>query len=440
MTTEDLVELQFDSLRRLELTRQHLVILRDPQTRQGLPIHLITTEADALEVAFRARQYGDELPFPQETSQRLLDSLGAQVQRVVINALAGQTLYATVTITQGAQMREVDMRLSEALALAVRMGAPISITRSLLETAATLDLTTQASLPPPEELEARGKDIPNLGREERLQWEDAVHSTIAVYQRRRPQEFSNRLWAWLIESLTDAREDISAAELRALDLATAFPTHEVTWDEQPVVAIRLPDQRETAWLLVPPLVWEKITRQLQWLREPRQKKERAPGVANPIPDVLPPQILQKAEEHLARLVEMPEVRTAFLLNPHGRVSAWKGPDTQEVLQRYSDSRNDLSGPTSLTNEHELRHQLGHQPQDISTVPYLEKKAIRQEPREEISAKRIDAGRMVFSSGDGWRLVFFTDRDVRDMKEERRQLIHQAWKELLRDVLTQRASD
>jgi hypothetical protein len=28
---------------------------------------------------------------------------------------------------------------------------------------------------------------------------------------------------------------------------------------------------------------------------------------------LPPRILQQAEEHLARLVEMPEVRTAFLL-------------------------------------------------------------------------------------------------------------------------------
>jgi bifunctional DNase/RNase len=134
MITEDLVELQFDSLRRLELTRQHLVILRDPQTRHGLPIPLTTTEADALEVAFRARQYGNEFPFPQDASQRLLESLGVQLQRVVINALAGQTLYATVTITQGAQTREVDMRLSEALVLAVRMGTPISITRSLCAT------------------------------------------------------------------------------------------------------------------------------------------------------------------------------------------------------------------------------------------------------------------------------------------------------------------
>src|SRR5439155_10399082 len=125
-------------------------------------------------------------------------------------------------------------------------------------------------------------------------------------------------------------------------------------------------------------------------------------------------------EPLARLVEMPEVRTAFLLNPEGRVSVWQGPDTQEALQRYSESRNDLSGPTSLTNERELRRQLGHQPQNISAVPYIEKKAIRQEQREEISARRIDAGRMVYSSGEGWRLVVFADRE---MKEERRQQIY-----------------
>ncbi len=48
MTTDDLVELQVDSLRTLLLTRQHLVILRDPQTERGLPIRLTASEADAL--------------------------------------------------------------------------------------------------------------------------------------------------------------------------------------------------------------------------------------------------------------------------------------------------------------------------------------------------------------------------------------------------------
>ncbi|HEV2655224.1 MAG TPA: bifunctional nuclease domain-containing protein [Ktedonobacteraceae bacterium] len=438
MVTEDLIELHFDTMRRLILTRQHLVVLRDTQTKRGLPVPLTSVEADNLEVAFRARQYGDELSLPQDTSQRLLESLGAQFQRVMINALAGQTLYATITIVQGTQTHKVDMRLSEALSLAVRMKAPIFITRPLFEAAATLDLTTQTSLPSQDELEARGKDISKVGRQERLQWEEAVHSTIAAYQSRRTEEFSGRLWAWLIESLTGARENIAAAELRALDLATSFPTREVTWDEQPMVAIQLPDRRETGWLLVPPLVWEKITRQLQGLRRPGQKKERTPGTAPSLPDILPLEILQRAEEKLAQLVEMAEVRTVFLLNPRGIVSACKGPDTQEALQRYCDNRDDLDGPDgprSLANEHEILSQIGPQPQNISAVPYIDRRAIKQEQREEISARRHDSGRMVLGINNSWRMVVFGDRE---MKEEKRHQVHQLFREL-RDILLQSVS-
>src|SRR5215467_7519769 len=77
MTTDALVELQIDSLRTLLLTRQHLVILRDPQTERGLPIRLTASEADALVVALRARRDTSDLPIPQDFSQRLLESFGA---------------------------------------------------------------------------------------------------------------------------------------------------------------------------------------------------------------------------------------------------------------------------------------------------------------------------------------------------------------------------
>src|SRR5258708_6210366 len=284
MTTDDLVELQIDSLRTLLLTRQHLVILRDPQTERGLPIRLTASEADALDMAFfYARREANELPFPQDLSQRLLESFGAQLQRVVINALAGQTLYATLTMTQGSQTREVDMPLSESLALAVRMGAPISITRSLFDTAATLDLTTQTSVSSWQELEARGKDVQNLGREERIQLEEEVRRAMTAHGRSRPEEFSERLWAFLLESLTGTQDDIPAAELRALDVATTLPTREITWDEQPMIAIRLPDQRETAWILVRPSIWGTIAKGLQHFRELEHNEEQAPTVAKPVP-------------------------------------------------------------------------------------------------------------------------------------------------------------
>jgi RNA polymerase sigma-70 factor (ECF subfamily) len=431
MTTDDLVELQIDSLRTLLLTRQHLVILRDPQTERGIPIRLTASEADALIIALRARRDPNELPFPQEPSQRLLESFGAQLQRVVINALAGQTLYATLTIRRGAQTHEVDMRLSEALVLAVRMGARLFITRALLATVATLDLTTQARSSSWEELEGRGKDMPTLGREERLQLEEATRRAMAEYRHSRPDEFSERLWAFLLESLSGARDDISAAELRALDVATAFPTREVTWDEQPMVAIRLPDQRETAWILVRPSIWERLVQALQHLREPEPEENRAPIAASPLPDVLPPQMQQRVEECLAQLVELPELRTALLLNSQGTLSAWKGPETQDTLQRFSSKLfRDISGHPPLANERELKLQLGHQPQKASAA-YGDKKAVMQELPGKFGGVMVAA---VHPSG--WRLVvIFAEKPARDLKEETHQSIRQARQEMS-DILTQ----
>ncbi len=429
MITDDLVELQIDSLRTLLLTRQHLVILRDPQTERGLPIRLTASEADALVVALRTRRDANELPFPQDLSQRLLESFGAQLQRVVINALAGQTLYATLTMRQGTQTHELDMRLSEALALAVRVGAPLSITRSLLATAATLDLTTQASASSWQELEARGKDIQNLGREERLQLEEAMRRAMAAYRHSRPEEFSERLWALLLESLTG--DDISAAELRALDVAIAFPTREVIWDEQPMLAIRLPDQRETAWILVRPSIWERIVHALQHLREPEPDEKRAPIAATPLPDVLPPQMQQRVEESLAQLVELPELRTALLLNPQGTLSAWKGPDDQDTLQRFSSKLfHDISQHVPLANERELNFQLGRQPQKASAA-YGDKKAVLQELPGKLGGVMVAA-----VHPGGWRLVvIFAEKPARDLKEETHQRIRQTRQELS-DILTQ----
>ena len=431
MTTDDLVELQIDSLRTLLLTRHHLVILRDPQTERGLPIRLTASEVDALAMALRAQKEASVLPFPQDPSQSLLESLGAQLQRVVINALAGQTLYATLWIRQGRQTHEVDMRLSEALALAVRMGAQIFITRSLLATMAKLDLTTQASVASWEELEARGKDLQTLGREERLQLEEAMRSVMVAYRPNRPEEFSERLWAFLLEMLTGSREALSAAQLRALDVAAAFPTREVTWDEQPLVAIRLPDRRETAWMLVQPSTWERIMRALQHLREPESDEKQVPLAAPPLPDVLPPQMQQRVEESLARLVELPELRTALLLNAQGALSAWKGPDTQDTLQRFSSKLfSNISGHAPLANEYELKLQLGRQPQKATTA-YGDKKAVLQELPGKFGGVMVAA---VHPSG--WRLVvIFAEKPARDLSEETHQGIRQA-KQELSGILTQ----
>jgi RNA polymerase sigma-70 factor, ECF subfamily len=421
MMIGDLVTLHVDSLRRWLFTRQYQVVLRDPASSRALPVSLSEAEFNPLEVAFRVRQTTDALSFPQDLAQRLLESFQADLQQVVINALAGQTLYATATIKQGKRLREVDMRLAEALVLAVRVDAPIFIERSLFETTASRAQTHFASLSADEDLLPKGKERQNLGREERLQWEEAVRHRYTTTRSKRPEPFWVRLWAMLLVSLTGSPDAISETELRTLDFATTFPTREITWDTQPMLAIRLLDQRETSWLLVPPALWKKITQQWQALRDPGQSNEPAPLATNPVADVLTPRVQQQAEEILARLVELPEVRTALLLNPGGKVSVWNGPETQETLQRSCDASKDLSRPL-LAPEHEP----GQQGQNVFVQFFVKPLVPEQEQPETPGANRL-----LFFHRSGWRLVvFFGESHAEEVKEETHQRVEAAWREVL----------
>jgi hypothetical protein len=273
--------------------------------------------------------------------------------------------------------------------------------------------------------------MPTLGREDRLQLEEEMRRAMAAYRPSRIEDFSERLWALLLESLTGSRYDISAAELRALDVATAFPTREVTWDEQPMMAIRLPNQRETAWILVRPSIWERIVQALQHLRDVEPGENHAPTAVTPLPEVLPPQMQQQVEECLAQIVALPELRTALLLNAQGTLSAWKGPDTPDTLQRFSSKLfRDVSGHPPLANERELSLQLGHQPQKVSAA-YGDKKAVMQELPEKIGGVMVAP---VHPSG--WRLVvIFAEKPARDLSEETHQSIRQKRQELS-DILKQ----
>lgn len=442
MSTSTMVELEVFAVHLLLLTQQHVAVLRDPQTERGFAVRLSAAESDALITSFGIRQNKDAWPFLQDLSQRLLESMGAQLQRVTINTLAGQSLYATLTLEQEGQKHEVDARLSEVLALAVRTGTPLFIARSLFDTAATLDLTATAEARSWQELETRGKDIQKQGREERLRLEEDVRGIVAPRGHLRPSTLPERLWAWLLEGLTGSQNGISVAELRVLDLATALPIREVTWDEQPMIAIRLPDQardvlphqRETAWTLVRPEIWEGITHMVQRLQKPEHNeadKAPTPPMADPFPDGLPLQIQQRVEERLAWLIEEPELRTAFLLNPQGTVAIWRGADTEETVQRFGKKlfSDHQSMHTPLANADELQRQLGDQPH--KGVPASgNKKALRQDlPKE--------AGGIIGTGvhPGGWQMVvIFEGKNARDLKEETHQRLQQARKDL-REILT-----
>jgi len=130
----DRVAVKIDSIRTQPDTDNHrVVVLREEGADRILPIWIGNWEADAIDMAMRGQQ--PDRPMTHDLTLRLLEALGAQVQQVVLTRLVEKTFYADIQLAQDGKTQQVDARPSDALALAVRAGAPIYVTRSLLAAA-----------------------------------------------------------------------------------------------------------------------------------------------------------------------------------------------------------------------------------------------------------------------------------------------------------------
>jgi RNA polymerase sigma factor (sigma-70 family) len=131
--TEAMIEMTVDDvLAQLEDERpgeQRVVLLREKEGERLLPIWVGPPEGNAL-----ALHLGSELPLRPLTidlAARLLEVTGARIERVVISRLHESVFYASVVVGR----EEVDARPSDALNLAVRVGAPIYVGEEVLEQA-----------------------------------------------------------------------------------------------------------------------------------------------------------------------------------------------------------------------------------------------------------------------------------------------------------------
>ena len=103
--------------------KQPIVLLKAVDTNKFLPIWIGHPEAAAILMKLQ----GATTPRPM-THDLLVDMLGeldAQCTRVAVTELRENTFYAQITLSVNGRDVEIDSRPSDALALAVRTGAPI---------------------------------------------------------------------------------------------------------------------------------------------------------------------------------------------------------------------------------------------------------------------------------------------------------------------------
>lgn len=128
-----MVEVEIDSIRVSLMSQHRIVILKDMTSDRFLPIWIGPYEAEAITVSLQEMEVAR--PLTHDLLRNVLETLGAEVQRVNITELKDDVFYARIIVSVNEERMEIDSRPSDALALAVRVHVPIYVDEEVMEEA-----------------------------------------------------------------------------------------------------------------------------------------------------------------------------------------------------------------------------------------------------------------------------------------------------------------
>lgn len=132
----DLVEMTVDSIRVHMPTGQHVVILKEKTADRYLPIWIGINEANA--IALKITGITPERPITHDLLANVLGAVELNVDRIVVTSLANEVFYARIVASIDGRQMEIDSRPSDAIAVAVRVGAGIYVAPDVLDRAGVL--------------------------------------------------------------------------------------------------------------------------------------------------------------------------------------------------------------------------------------------------------------------------------------------------------------
>ena len=109
----------------------YIVILRDEQNSDMLPIWVGKSEASA--ISFALENVAPPRPLTHDFMKSILDNVDAKVLSAVVTDLKDNTYYAKVHLWYGDSEYSIDARPSDAIALALRAEAPIFTKEEVLQ-------------------------------------------------------------------------------------------------------------------------------------------------------------------------------------------------------------------------------------------------------------------------------------------------------------------
>ncbi len=111
-------------------TGSPIVVLHDLENRKALPIWIGSAEASA--IIRKIENLGVVRPMTHDLICSIIDKTGYVLDRIEINNVEKETYYATLYLKKDDDELEIDARPSDAIAVAMRMDAPIFVAAKVL--------------------------------------------------------------------------------------------------------------------------------------------------------------------------------------------------------------------------------------------------------------------------------------------------------------------
>jgi uncharacterized protein len=114
-----------------EMREQQIIVLKEVDGERTFPIVIGNSEAYAINR--RLKGESPARPLTHDLLANVIEQMGGTINRIEINNLQDHTFFARIHIRQNGQMREVDSRPSDAIALGIATTVPIFVAEHVLD-------------------------------------------------------------------------------------------------------------------------------------------------------------------------------------------------------------------------------------------------------------------------------------------------------------------
>ena len=132
------------------LTNSPIVLLKEVEGQRTLPIWIGLLEATAIASELEGIKFSR--PMTHDLLKNIMGLMNVKVNRVEVCDLKNNTYFAVIHINHDGKDMSIDARPSDALAISLRMGAPIFVAEDVIKKSSQVEIKAE-----PEDTSEQGK-------------------------------------------------------------------------------------------------------------------------------------------------------------------------------------------------------------------------------------------------------------------------------------------